>query len=240
MQRADRIIVAGIAISGLYGLVLLPLFPLLGSSHPALLELVRGSTASIINMGARASVGQTSFVLAVVLGVPSVMMFDWVFWWAGRRWGDRVFVWLLGRDDAKGKRRLARLHALERRFGALAVVLAPVLPIPSALIYAAVGDGGMRLATFLVLDVAGRDLARSIFLFFAALRRQAPDRFLVLVFCGGSPLRAGLVLVLDALLEVLDAFAEPLADVGQPPRSKKKKGDERNEKQLAAADPSHE
>jgi membrane-associated protein len=155
MQKADRIIVAGIVIAGLYGLVLLPLFPLLGSSHPALLELVRGSTASIINMGARASVGQTSFALAVLLGVPSVMMFDWLFWWAGRRWGDRVFVWLLGRDDAKAKRRLTRMRALERRFGPLAVVLAPVLPIPSVLIYAAVGDGGMRLATFLVLDVAG-------------------------------------------------------------------------------------
>jgi membrane-associated protein len=155
MQLVDRIIVIGIAVSGLYGLVLLPLFPLLGSSHPALLELVRGSTTSIINMGARASVSQTSFALAVLLGVPSVMMFDWVFWWAGRRWGDRVFVWLLGRDDAKAKRRLARLHTLERRVGPLAVVLAPVLPIPSVLIYAAVGDGGMRLATFLALDLTG-------------------------------------------------------------------------------------
>jgi membrane-associated protein len=154
MQVADRIIVGGITAAGLYGLVLLPLFPLLGSSHPALVELVRGSTASIVNMGARASVGQTSFALAVLLGVPSVMMFDWLFWWAGRRWGDRVFVWLLGRDDAN-KRRLARMRWLERRFGPLAVVLAPVLPIPSALIYAAVGDGGMRLATFLILDVAG-------------------------------------------------------------------------------------
>jgi membrane protein DedA with SNARE-associated domain len=155
MQLADRIIIAGIAVSGLYGLVLLPLFPLLGSTHPALLELVRGSTASIINMGARASIGQTSFALAALLAVPSVMMFDWLFWWAGRRWGDRVFIWLLGRDDAKAKRRLARLHALERRVGPLAVVLAPVLPIPSPLIYAAVGDGGMRLASFLALDVAG-------------------------------------------------------------------------------------
>jgi membrane-associated protein len=155
MQLADRIIVGGIAVAGLYGLVLLPLFPLLGSSHPALLELVRGSTASIINMGARANVGETSFALAVLLGVPSVMMFDWLFWWAGRRWGDRVFVWLLGRDNEKAKRRLARVHWFERRFGPLAVVLAPVLPIPSLLIYAAVGDGGMRLATFLVLDVAG-------------------------------------------------------------------------------------
>src|SRR5207248_876541 len=97
-QRADRIILIGIAISGLYSLVLLPLFPLLGSSHPALLELVRGSPAAIVNMGARAGVGQTSFALAVLLGVPSVMMFDWLFWWAGRRWGDRVFLWLLGGD----------------------------------------------------------------------------------------------------------------------------------------------
>jgi membrane-associated protein len=155
MQLADRIIVGGITVAGLYGLVLLPLFPLLGSSHPALVELVRGSTASIINMGARASVGQTSFALAVLLGVPSVMMFDWLFWWAGRRWGGRVFFWLLGGDDAKAKRRLARLHRLERRFGSVAVVFAPVLPIPSPLIYAAVGDGGMRLATFLILDLTG-------------------------------------------------------------------------------------
>jgi membrane protein DedA with SNARE-associated domain len=155
MQRADRVIVLGIAIAGLYGLALTPLFPLLGSSHPALLELVRGSTASIINMGARARVGETSVVLAVVLGVPSVMMFDWLFWWAGRRWGDRVFAWLLRADDAKAKRRVARVHSYERRFGPLAVVLANVLPIPSPLIYAAVGNGGMSLPVFLVLDVAG-------------------------------------------------------------------------------------
>jgi membrane protein DedA with SNARE-associated domain len=155
MQLADRIIVGGIAVAGLYGLMLLPLVPMLGSSHPALLELVRGSPASIINMGARASVGQTSIALAVLLGVPSVMMFDWLFWWAGRRWGDRVFIWLLGRDDEKAKRRLARAHWFERRFGPVAVVLAPVLPIPSPLIYAGVGDGGMRLATFLILDLTG-------------------------------------------------------------------------------------
>jgi membrane protein DedA with SNARE-associated domain len=41
-------------------------------------------------------------------------------------------------------------------------VLAPVLPIPSPLIYAAVGDGGMRLATFLALDVAGTLLWTSL------------------------------------------------------------------------------
>ncbi len=52
-------------------------------------------------------------------------------------------------------RRLARLHRLERRFGPFAVVLAYFLPVPSTLIYAAVGDGGMRLRTFLLLDLLG-------------------------------------------------------------------------------------
>src|SRR5436309_2230855 len=124
MQRADRIIVGGIALSGIYSLVLLPLFPVLGTSHPALLELIRGSPAAIVNMGARARIGETSFVLAVVLAVPTVMMFDWLFWWAGRRWGDRVFVWLLGGDTPRTRRRLTRVRWFERRFGALAVVLA--------------------------------------------------------------------------------------------------------------------
>jgi membrane-associated protein len=155
MQLADRIIVGGIAVAGLYGLVLLPLFPVLSSSHPALLELLRPSTAAIVNMGARAGVGQTSFALAVLLALPSLMMFDWLFWWAGLRWGDRVFIWLLGSDGERAQRRLARLHRVERRFGPWAVVLAYFLPIPSTLIYAAVGDGGMRLRTFLVLDLLG-------------------------------------------------------------------------------------
>jgi membrane-associated protein len=162
MRRADRVIVAGIAIAGIYSLVLLPLFPALSSSHPALLEIVRPSTGAIVNMGARAAVGQTSFALAVLIGVPSLMMFDWLFWWAGRRWGDRVFLWLLGGDSERARRRLARLHRLERRFGPWAVVLAYLLPVPSALIYAAVGDAGMRLRTFLALDLLGTLLWTSL------------------------------------------------------------------------------
>ena len=154
-ERADWIILGGIAVSGLVPLLLLPLVPALVTSHPALLELIRGSTASIINMGARARIGEASLVAAVLLGVPSLMMFDWLFWWAGRRWGDGVFAWLLGGEGPKTEQRLQRLHRVERRFGPFAVVFAYLLPIPSPVIYAAVGDGGMRLGLFLVLDVLG-------------------------------------------------------------------------------------
>jgi membrane-associated protein len=154
-ERADIIIFAGMAASAIVPLLLLPLVPALVASHPALLELIRGSTASIINMGARARIGETSIVWAVLLGIPSLMMFDWVFWWAGRRWGDRVFVWMLGGPGPKTEQRLERMHRIEARVGPFAVVFAYLLPVPSAAIYAAVGDGGMRLPAFLVLDVLG-------------------------------------------------------------------------------------
>jgi membrane protein DedA with SNARE-associated domain len=154
-QREDKAILGLMALAGLLPLALAPLIPALVASHPALLELIRGSTASIINMGARARIGEASIVEAVLLGVPSLMMFDWVFWWAGRRWGDAVFVWLLGGPGPRTEKRLARLHRLESRFGPAGVVLAYVLPVPTALIYAAVGDGGMRLSVFLVLDALG-------------------------------------------------------------------------------------
>jgi membrane protein DedA with SNARE-associated domain len=154
-ERDDRIIIGAFIASGLMQFALLPLIPALVSSHPALLEFIRGSTASIINMGARARIGETSILLAVFLGIPSLMMFDWAFWWAGRRWGDQVFVWMTGGPGPRTDKRLARLHRLESRFGPFAVVLAYVLPIPSALVYAAVGDGGMRLWVFLILDFLG-------------------------------------------------------------------------------------
>jgi membrane-associated protein len=161
-ERADWIILAGIALSVVVPLALLPLVPALVASHPALLELLRGSTASIINMGARARIGEASLAEAVLLGVPSLMMFDWLFWWAGRRWGDGVFVWLLGGPGPRTERRLERLHRIEARFGPLAVALAYLLPVPSALIYAAVGEGGMRLGVFLALDVLGTLLWTSL------------------------------------------------------------------------------
>ena len=156
------IIMAGFVLSVVVPLALLPLVPVLVSSHPALLELIRGSTASIINMGARARIGQASMVEAILLALPSLMMFDWVFWWAGRRWGDGVFTWLLGGPGPKTDQRLARLHRIEARVGPFAVVLAYLLPIPSPLIYAAVGDGGMRLRVFLALDVLGTLLWTSL------------------------------------------------------------------------------
>jgi membrane-associated protein len=154
-ERADHVLMAGLVLSGLYAIALLPAVPALVGSHPLLLELLRGSMSSMIAMGGLARTGHASLVVAVLAGVPAYMMFDWLYWWAGRRWGARALDYVLGRDAEKAARRRIRLHRASDRFGGAAVVLAPFLPVPSALIFAAAGLGGMRLRVFLLLDLLG-------------------------------------------------------------------------------------
>jgi membrane-associated protein len=159
-RPADTAIALLIGVYVAYSLALWPLVPALIGSHPLLLEIVSGSTLAEVTVGAHSRLGELPLWVAVVAGVPGSMMFDWVFWWAGRRWGDRALHLMLGRDPsprgvARREARSARLERMAGRFGPVAVVLAYYLPLPSLLIYVAAGLSGMRLRTFLVLDVVG-------------------------------------------------------------------------------------
>ncbi|HET8561988.1 MAG TPA: VTT domain-containing protein [Marmoricola sp.] len=158
--RADTAIALLIGLYVAYSLASWPLVPALIGSHPLLLEIVNGSTLAEVTVGAHSRLGELPMWFAVVAGVPGTMMFDWVFWWAGRRWGDRAVHLLLGRASSPGgvARREAlavRLERMAERFGPAAIVLAYYLPLPTVLIYAASGLSGMRLRTFLALDVVG-------------------------------------------------------------------------------------
>jgi membrane-associated protein len=153
-EPADLIILAGIVASGLYALILLPLVPSLVGSHPALLELLRGSATAIVTMGALARTGHADLVVAVVAGIPALIAFDWAYWWAGRRWGPAALK-LIGGSHPKAARRGERVQRLMHRFGPAAVILAYVLPVPTALVDAAAGWAGMSLGVFLICDVIG-------------------------------------------------------------------------------------
>ncbi len=153
-ERADLIIVAGIVASGLYALILLPLVPSLVGSHPLLLELIRGSTTSIVTMGALARTGHADLVVALLASIPALIAFDWAYWWAGRRWGAGA-LHMIGGSHPKGVRRAERVRRLMHRFGPAAVVLAYVLPVPTALVDAAAGWARMRLVVFLICDAIG-------------------------------------------------------------------------------------
>ena len=159
-ERADTMIAVLLGLYVAYSLALWPLVPALIGSHPLLLEVVGGSTLAEVTVGAQSRLGEPSLWVAVAAGVPGMMMFDWVFWWAGRRWGDRALHLALGRGSwprgvATREARSARLERTAERFGPAAVVLAYYLPVPSLLIYVVAGLSGMRLRTFLVLDVLG-------------------------------------------------------------------------------------
>lgn len=153
-QRADLICWAGIALSGLYALVLIPVRPLLIGHHPVLLELLTGSMTSIVTAGAFARVGEVPLALAVGAAVPGMILFDPFFWWAGRRWGRAVLTIFAGRSR-RGARLVSRAETWGRRLGWLGVILAYYLPIPAALVFIVAGWTGMRLVTFVLLDAAG-------------------------------------------------------------------------------------
>jgi membrane protein DedA with SNARE-associated domain len=81
------------------------------------------------------------------------MKFDILYWWAGRLWGERFLMALPGsRRDARS---MARVKRSGRKFTWPAVLVSSFLPIPRAIIFVIAGWAGMRLVTFLVLDLIG-------------------------------------------------------------------------------------
>ena len=106
-ERLDVLLLAGISLSGLYALAGLPLVPTLVGTHPVLLELLRGSMTAMVTMGALARVGDESLFIAVVAAIPGLMMFDWLFWWAGRRWGKRAIDLFVGNHPKAAARTAA-------------------------------------------------------------------------------------------------------------------------------------
>jgi membrane protein DedA with SNARE-associated domain len=153
-RRVDILCWGGITLSGIYALALLPLVPSLIGTNPVLLELLRGSTTAMVSAGAFARVGDASLVLALLAPFPIMLLFDPLYWWAGKLWG-RPVVDLFAGNRPRAQRWVDKVERNADRIGPPAVVLAYVLPIPSALIYAAVGWTGMRLRIFLLLDLIG-------------------------------------------------------------------------------------
>jgi membrane-associated protein len=153
-RLADIVCWAGIVLSGIYYWALLPFVAPLVGIHPVLLEVLNGNTAAIISAAAFVRVGHGSLVVVLLASIPGLMKFDFFYWWAGRLWGERIIALLSGRRN-RGGRYMGRVQRWGRKFTWPAMVVAPFLPIPTAIIYVVVGWAGMRLVTFLILDAIG-------------------------------------------------------------------------------------
>jgi len=137
-----------------YYLSLLPFRASLVGTHPVLSELLNGSTEAIVSAAAFARVGRGSLAVAILVAIPGLMMFDLLYWWAGRLWGERIILLFSGRRK-HGARFIARVGRWGRWFTWPAVIAAPFLPVPTAIIYAVAGWAGMNVVIFLVLDLIG-------------------------------------------------------------------------------------
>jgi membrane-associated protein len=152
-RTADILCWLGIVLSGLLYWVLLPLRLSLVGTHPVVAELLNGGTESIISAAAFARTGHGTLVVAVLAAIPGLMKSDALYWWAGRLWGERFIMVLPG--SQRMAKRLPRVQQAGRKVTWPAVVVSSFLPVPRALIYVIAGWAGMRLVTFLILDLIG-------------------------------------------------------------------------------------
>lgn len=153
-KRADKLILGLLIFSGVYGLASLFLVGPWVGSHPLRLAAVKGSASAVVTLGASARAGHTSLWVALFAGLPATIMFDWIFWWAGRRWGENALHMVL-QNRRNADKRIARVKRFSHRYGWLAVVTGYIFPIPVALIAVAVGMSGMSLPVYMVLDAVG-------------------------------------------------------------------------------------
>ena len=141
-------------LSGIFYWVTLPLRTHLVGTHPVLSELIGGGTESIISAAAFARVGHGTLIVVLLAAIPGIMKFDPLYWWAGRLWGERIIA-LFGGKRKRGARYMGRVDRWGRKFTWPAVIIAPFLPIPNAIIFVIAGWAGMRLLTFVILDIIG-------------------------------------------------------------------------------------
>lgn len=155
----DVVCLGGLAATLVWAAASTAFVPALIGTHPVLLEVVNGGWSSMLAAGAFVRLGRALLIAAVLAPVLSWVPWDPFAWWAGKRYG-RAAAQLVLRGQPGAERLLTRTEHFVQRYGWFAVPLAPWLPLPTTLIYAAAGWGEMPLWQFVGLDVLGT-IARS-------------------------------------------------------------------------------
>lgn len=162
-----------LSVTVAYGLIFLPLRPVLLAMSPEALAAITGSRLALVALGVLARTGEAIVWWPLPFAVLSIMKFHWVYWWAGRLWGDEVLTRLAGQTP-KARRRIARAEALVRRYQVLAIAVTYVpLPVAREVLIAAIGTSGTRLRTFLLVDLAVATVTQ---IFFVAMGYAVGER----------------------------------------------------------------
>ncbi len=161
--RSDLLCWAALALVGIFGLVLLPLRPLL-IANPYLGAWVTGGRTAMVSLGAFLRVDGSSPIPYWIIGTLSLMKFDVIYWWAGRLWGEAIISSFIGKSK-RAQRSAARALRITEKYSVLAILITYLpVPFPAALVYAAVGMAGMRLWVFLLIHLFGAGTAQALYL----------------------------------------------------------------------------
>lgn len=154
-RARDLLCFVAVAVSVIYGVAMIPITPELIASHPLLLELLSGSSSSIVAAGSFSAAGNKLALLQVIAApLPGMLRFNWLTWWAGRLWGQRVAE-RLGRRSPRAAAIAANVHRRGARLAKSAVLLAALVPGSGVPVYVAAGWVGLPLLTFLIFNAIG-------------------------------------------------------------------------------------
>ena len=91
--------------------------------------------------------------MVVLVSIPGMMMFDWLYWWAGRRGANARST---SSSATTRRRRSARAaRAAHARFGWVAIIIAYFQPVPNVLDVRRRGLDADAVRMFLILDAIG-------------------------------------------------------------------------------------
>ncbi len=161
--RKDLWCWAALSLVGLFGLSLFPLRPLL-IANPYVGVWVTGGRTAMVSLGAFLRVDGGSPIPYWIIGTLSLMKFDWIYWWAGKLWGEAIITSFSGRTE-RAQKRAKRALRITEKYSVLAILITYLpIPFPAAVVYAAVGAAGMRLWVFLLIHLVGAGTAQAIYL----------------------------------------------------------------------------
>ena len=162
--KSDIACLSWMGVATVYGLILLPLRPLMLGLAPHLLGSL-GYRTGLVMTGALGSLGDPWWPLVVVLGSLMAMKFDWIYWWAGKLWGHGLIEVWSGRSP-RARRRNQRAIAFAHRYESLAIFVTYLpIPMPAAVVYAALGAAGTKLSKFLMVSFISSLISSGLYLY---------------------------------------------------------------------------
>lgn len=162
--RSDIACLVWMGVASVYGLILLPLRPVMLGLAPHLLGSL-GYRTGLVMTGALASLGDLWWPLVLVLGSLMAMKFDWIYWWAGKLWGHGLIEVWSGRSE-RARKRNQRAIAFAQKYETWAIFVTYLpIPIPAAVVYAALGAAGTKLSKFLIVSFISSIITSALYLY---------------------------------------------------------------------------